>query len=82
MWPSSFLDLKRSEWKTVQLHGLLCVVFFGDKVLFCCTHARGGFEMISGSRMGQHTPGTLYTVPQWTNSKEGLIWLLMLKEAI
>ena len=40
-------------------HELLCVVFFGDKGLFCCTYECGGFETVSISRMGQNIPGTL-----------------------
>ena len=59
---------------------LLCVVFVGDKGLFCGTHEGGGFETVSGSKMGQSTSGTLPW--RWTNSKEDLIWLLMLRKTI
>ena len=30
-------------------------LYIGDKKLFCCTHECGGFETVSGSRMGQNT---------------------------
>ena len=55
MWPPSFPDLNT--------HGLLCVVYFGDKCPFCCTHeCAGGFEAVSGWRMGQNTSGTYRAV--------------------
>ena len=76
-----YIVSKQNEYKIqFELHGLLCVVFFRDKGLFCCTHECGGFETVSDLKMDGSKYVKSTTVPRWTNSKEDLIWLLMLRE--
>ena len=40
---------------TLETYGILCVLFLKDEGLFCCTHEGGGFETVSGSRIGKIT---------------------------
>ena len=52
----------------------MCVIFVGDKGLFSCTHECGGFEIVSGLRIGQNTSGTLpWTVNEFQRRLDTVI---------